>query len=413
MDDFQDDLIELDKLKFVKDKCVENNLLEETEDIMLYSNMYPIIFTKDIDIYEYPFSISPKVYEENVILKIFREASKELFPIYGYYYRSGPTFFSLKKIEEEKIFITPIYNKGQVIYKLKVHKHGHHSTIKKGQTHDFSEIDEKCIFLIIREILQANKNVHFDRDNLYLENKKKEIEGKNNKYFIHDGYKISIQQTDIGICLIIGIKNKIKGQFTVLDMINSGVNLDDLCGRRFIPFEGSRHQQIYEIYTDRNPMNTNRNYDSKSYTYYEYYKEVLGIEIKDKEQPLISVGSQKWYVPELCTMIGINDDDINDTKFMEKITKKTRIDPDEKIKQIEKCLDLFNETTEEKTNPDLVEVNKKRLENLNSILNDECNTSDKKRQQYGIEIEKLENPIKPYYIRQPTFNNGSNNKLKK
>ena len=187
MDDWKEDLIELDKLKFVKDKCVENNLLKETKNNMLYSNMYPIIFTKDIDIYEYPFSISPKVYEENVILKIFREASKELFPIYGYYYRSGPTFFSLKKIEEEKIFHTPIYDKGQVKYELKVHKHGHHSTIKKGQTHDFSEIDEKCIFLIIREILQANKNVHFDRDNLYLENKKKEIVGKNNKYFIHDG----------------------------------------------------------------------------------------------------------------------------------------------------------------------------------------------------------------------------------
>ena len=110
-------------------------------------------------------------------------------------------------------------------------------------------------------------------------------------------------------------------------------------------------------------------------------------------------------------MIGIIDDDINDNKFMEKITEKTRIDPDEKIKQIEKCLELFTDTTEKKTNPDLVEVSNKRLENLNSILNNICNTSDKKRQQYGIEIEKLEKPIKPYYIRQPTFNNGSNNKL--
>jgi hypothetical protein len=33
---------------------------------------------------------------------------------------------------------------------------------------------------------------------------------------------------------------------------------------------------------------------------------------------------------------------------MEKITKKTRIDSDEKIKQIEKCLELFHETTEKK-----------------------------------------------------------------
>ena len=418
MDDLQDDLIELDKLKFVKDKCVENNLLEETEDIMLYSNMYPIIFTKDIDIYEYPFSISPKVYEENVILKIFREASKELFPIYGYYYRSGPTFFSLKKIEEEKIFSTTIYNKGQVIYKLKVHKHGHHSTIKKGQTHDFSEIDEKCIFLIIREILQANKNVHFDRDNLYLENKKKEIKGENNKYFIHDGYKISIQQTDIGICLIIGIKNKIKGQFTVLDMIKRGVSLDDLCGRRFIPFEGSRHQQIYEFSKDRNPMNTVRQCDGHSMTYYDYYKKELKYEIKDKEQPLIIVinkknkissnNSIKYYIPELSTMIGINEEDSNNNSFMKKIIERTRFEPDTSIKQIEKCLDLFydKDNGNIKTSPITVEVNMKKKENLNTIKEDECKTSDQKRREYGIEIKKQSQPIKPYYIKQPTFNNG-------
>ena len=102
-----------------------------------------------------------------------------------------------------------IYNKGKSEYTLIVGEHGHHSTIKKGQKHEFSEIDEKVIFLIIREILQANPNVHFDRDNLYLENKKKEIIGAN-KYYIHDGYKISIQQADDGICLIIGIKIKLK-----------------------------------------------------------------------------------------------------------------------------------------------------------------------------------------------------------
>ena len=110
-------------------------------------------------------------------------------------------------------------------------------------------------------------------------------------------------------------------------------------------------------------------------------------------------------------MIGINDDDMEDRKFMKKIIEKTRLDPDKKIAQIEKCLDLFYDTTEKKTNPDIVEVDKKRLENLNSILDDKCNTSNKKRLKYGIEIEKFEKPVKPYYIKQPTFNNGKNNKL--
>ena len=98
------------------------------------------------------------------------------------------------------------------------------------------------------------------------------------------------------------------------------------------------------------------------------------IEIKDKNQPLIltknikptSINKEKdkdiietniikenkpppkYYIPELCTMIGINDDDMEDRKFMAKIIEKTRLDPDKKIDQIKKCLDLFYDTTEKK-----------------------------------------------------------------
>ena len=87
------------------------------------------------------------------------------------------------------------------------------------------------------------------------------------------------------------------------------------------------------------------------------------------------------------------------------------MEPDKQIKQIEACLTLFYDKTEKKTYPKIVEKDGKKIENLNSIINDECNTSDKKRLEYGIEIEKFSTPVRPYYIRQPTFNNGKNNKL--
>ena len=158
---------QLEGIKFNKKECVKQKLLEESNDIMLYSNLYPITFNEDIDIFEYAFNIEPKIHEENIILKIFREASKSIFDIYGYYYRSGPHFFALKEINDKNELIVNIIDNGKYEYKLTVYKAGHHSTIKKGQKHGFSEIDEKVIFLIIREILQANPNVHFDRDNLY------------------------------------------------------------------------------------------------------------------------------------------------------------------------------------------------------------------------------------------------------
>ena len=335
-------LIEIKKVKFNMHKCVENNLFE-TNDEILYSNLYPIKFTKDIDMYEYYFKIEPEIHEENIILKIFRKASPFLFKTYGYYYRSGPSFFATKSVNERIKFKVIM---GEIEYILDVHKYGHHSKIKRGQTHGFSEIDEKVIFLIIREILQANPQVHFDRDNLYLDCQKYPVNSNGAcRYFIDDGYKISIQQADCGICLIIGVKKKIKGNFTVYDMMKKPykTNIKSLIGRRFIPFEGSRHQQITEIDIDRNPINTTKNYKHKTRTYYEYYKKILNIEIKDKKQPLILTSTRnysrpKYYIPELCTMIGINNEDISDYKFMQEIIEKTRLEPDKKIQEIRKCL---------------------------------------------------------------------------
>lgn len=81
---------------------------------------------------------------------------------------------------------------------------------------------------------------------------------------------------------------------------------------------------------------------------------------------------------------------------MEQIIQQTRLTPDNKIKQIEKCIDLFVDTTEIKS-----KHNDKEGENLNTIYYDENYTSKKKLEYYGIEISKLKKPIIPYmYLNQ-------------
>lgn len=74
-------------------------------------------------------------------------------------------------------------------------------------------------------------------------------------------------------------------------------------------------------------------------SYYDYYKNVLKVTIKDKNQPLILVYPKyfnyltvdekkyfypKCYVPELYTMIGINDEDVANYIFMEKIMNQIK-----------------------------------------------------------------------------------------
>ena len=413
-----DDKDNLKGIKFNKEKCVEDGLLEETDDNKLYTNLYPIKFTKPIQICEYPFIIKPECHEESIILKILREASPKLFKIYGYYYRSGNSFFAVRCVQKYNEFKVVIHHRGWLEYTISVQATPKATTIEKGKTHDFEEFEEKVLFLVIREILSANPYVHFDRDNLYLENKKEEIKAYNNTYYIHDGYKISIQQAAIGLCLIIGVKNKIKGKLTVLDYIkdaNNDEEIEKLYGRRFIPYEGSRSQVIGYIDYDRNPVNTIRNYKQETFSYYNYYKKIWNIEIKDKNQPLIFVNVRdpqykekpKYYVPELCYLVGIDEEDTRDFKFMQEVIERTRLNPDEKIKQIEKCLDLFMETAEKKSVNNDVEG-----ENLNTIYDDVNNTSKKKMEFYGIEISKLnQKQIKPYYVCQPSFNNKLNDNL--
>ena len=410
-----DDLKAHKGLKFNKEKCVECNLLEENEDMQLYSNLYPIKFEKYIEIFEYPFEIYPACHEENIILKIIRQTSPEIFKDYGYYYRSGNNIYAVKNVKEEKRYKVVVVYKGWLQYTVTIKNSVNSSKIEKGQKGGLTPIQEKVLFLVIREILSANPYVHFDRDCLYLENVKEEVNSENNTYYIHDGYKISLQQADIGICLIIGIKNKIKGKFTVYDFLsNKEEENEPLIGRKFIPFEGSRSQIISYIDLDKNPVNTMRNYRQETFSYFNYYKKIWNVEIKHKDQPLIEVEvkdtqnkiSPKYYVPELCYLVGIDDEDMRENQFMKQVIEKTRLDPDKKIEQIEKCIDLFISTDFKSKHNDA------KGENFNTIYGDEKYTSQKKLEGYGIVIDKLENkPIKPYYVSQPTFNNETDDNL--
>ena len=267
-------------VNFNKNICLKNGLFEKGDE--LYTNLYPIKFKRKIIIYQYSFKIDPECHEESVILKIIRDQSYYIYKKYGYYYRSGDNIYAMYQVNRLRTFKAIIHDKGWLEYKIIIQPCKIDSVIEEGQTHNFTQVQEKMIFLIIREILSANPNVHFDRDNLYLENEKEEVICNHNSYYIHEGYKISIQQASIGICLIIGVKNKIKGKLSVLDFIknNNEDEIYKLNGRRFIPYEGSRSQVISYIDFDRNPMNTIRNYRQETLNYYDYYDKIWNINKK-------------------------------------------------------------------------------------------------------------------------------------
>ena len=419
-------------IKFNVENMIKNKLLENKVNIFV--NAFPIKFNKDINVHKYPFTIVPETNEEYIISNIFRKLYLEIFKIYGNFYRSGTNFYSVKEVSEPKDFSIEIVDKGKIEYTIRVDKKAETSIIKKYQTLNFSQIHENIIFMIIREILTTNPNVKVDKDNFYLENNPQKIDGTGQSYYIHDGYKLSLKQTEVGLCLIVGIKNRVKGDLNVYDALmyddrNYGYDIEErienLIGKRFVPEGSSKSKQIYDISQDKTPSNKSINYGKETYTnYIKFFKDELKKEIKYPHQPMILVKRKgpenetkfSYYVPEFCTLNGINQYDIEDFNFMNELAEYTKLEPDKKIKQIYKCLDLFKDKTERKQKDDKKEEDKKEEKEENAINeikeNDIYNTSDKKREFYGIELEtsKLKN-LFSYHLKQPTFNNEKNTNL--
>ena len=325
----------ISQIKEINLNINDHYLIENNYEKYLYSNLFSINFTKDIIIYEYPFKTKPEVYDDNIIFQIFKGISQGIYNIYGHYYRSENSIFAFKKIIDKNNIS---FFSNNIEYCIQINKYNNLSIINKGKKNNFSQNEEKMIFLILRDILKANPYIHFDKDSFYLENIKHEInENENNKYYIYDGYKISLLQSDIGLCLVIGIKNRIKGKFTVYDLLsNNHYNFEDLIGLKFVSFHESRSQKISYIDKDKNPLNTSLNLNNITLSIYNFYQKVLGIKIKDKNQPLIIVDSkkpqfenkQKYYVPELCTVLGINEIDPHNYILMKKVINYIQLNPE-------------------------------------------------------------------------------------
>ena len=80
---------------------------------------------------------------------------------------------------------------------------------------------------------------------------------------------------------------------------------------------------------------------------------------------------------------------------MKELAEYTRLEPDKVIKQIDKCIDLFKDETKRKSKEEEKKDNKEdKKEVKNEIIEkdkkiDLYNTSNKKREFYGIDIIKI------------------------
>jgi aubergine-like protein len=134
--------------------------------------------------------------------------------------------------------------------------------------------------------------------------------------------------------------------------------IENLIGKRFVPEGSTKSKLIYDIDKDLTPKNSSTNYGKELFpNFIEFFQKVFKKKVEHEDQPLILVkvkgpqGEDKLnkYVPEFCWLNGINENDINSFEFMKKLSQETKLEPDEKVKKIDKCIHLFYDKTEKKT----------------------------------------------------------------
>ena len=379
----------------------------------VYANLYEIFLTKTLKIYQYPYKVEPEVEAGDFTIrnKIYKSCYLNLKAIFGECLISGDSLFGTKKIEEMKDVKTAIYNKksGRTEYKLLFEKCRTERTINKEDVWKDS-LTKQFLELIIRDILHSNPKLDFYKDIFVLTTDKKTIEQDNISVTFYPGFTTSFMETDRGNFLNVTLKNKIIQNESVLNYINQNYDgyktkpglqkemNEDLKGRPFKTSYKKGNFKIDEIIFDRTPKTHTINYEGKTRNLVEYYKKAHDLQIKDINQPLILVrtiynGSPQstYYVPELCSLSGLEDSDTKNGQFMKELASYTKLQPNDRVKKTNEFIKLLEDDSTDEQHPI---------------------SAKKKKEQYGIDIKPTSNLFDAYYIEETKLVGGKNKSVK-
>jgi aubergine-like protein len=361
-----------------KPKINPKNLKYITNTKSIYANLYQIILSKDLLVYQYPFSVTPEIEAGDSRMRqaLFKGCSRQLKSIYGECLISGDSLYGLKKVEELKSVKSNLELKGKVdSYVLDFSKFVKEKTIKQQDVLR-DELTKQFIELLIKDILHANPKLEFYKD-LFVYKKKKTIESGNVSVNFYPGFTTSFMETDNGNFLNVTLKNKIIQSDSILDVLkdkeydvkqNQKDIREDLQDKSFkVSYGNENKYKIDDILFDRDPKKQTINYNGKSINLIEYYNKKYKIKIKDEKQPLIVVHSKtkngepqnNYFVPELCFLENLEDSAKKDGNFMKLLAQYTKLDPSDRVKKTNEFIKLLEDPSKDPKHPEKLSAKEK------------------------------------------------------
>ena len=362
------------------------NLGEEAKKVQQYAIHYEPI----IDIDNYPLK-----------RKIIRQLRKDLTGEFEKYAQAGDTIFVFAKNPKEKVSLET--KVGDILYKVTFDKTSNSVNCRNINKKTKDSIKVKSFLeSVIKNIFMANNHmVRFD-DRSFYDYQNASPFGKSGAK-IWSGFSTAVAITESGLFLRVNDKNKLITGKTAYDKMKEigslyGGNLrseecqreilDYFRGRTVIATYGNyRAYRIGDISFDRNINNLEFDIEKEGkkakINIKNYYDQQYKIHIKDEEQPLLieeqprrrnnnndeNPQTLRYLIPELVFLTGIDELDDRDRA---EIISKSKFQPSEKVKRIEKGFSYLKNTE------------KKKVKKKDKII--ELHSPNEIRMEWGITI---------------------------
>ena len=378
----------------------------------VYVNLFEIKMKKQLTLYQYPFTINPPIGSSDMLIrnKLFKRSNRQLKKIFGDCFISGFCLYSMKEINENNRIACPLYLNGRNEYLIEFSKFENKRTIEQKDIQK-DPLSKQFIEMIIKDILCSNPKLEFYKDIFVLTNHKKTIETNNVSISFYPGFKTSFVETDSGNYLNITLKNKIIQNEAIYDYLNhykykNNKDLqnkikEDLIGRSFKVCYAKSNYKIDDIIFDKTPKNTSINYEGRTVNLIEFYSISHQLKIKNENQPLILVRKADsqgqpislYFVPEFCSLSGLEDEATKDGYFMKELEKYTKLDPTIRVNKTNEFLYLLSDNERDPNYPDKL-------------------SSKEKCELYGIEVQPVSHFFHAYYMEETKLCSGNNKNIR-
>jgi aubergine-like protein len=277
--------------------------------------------------------------------------------------------------------------------------------ILKKEDSQKDNLTKQFIEILVKDILLSNPKLEFDKGVFILKTDKKVIETERVSINYYRGFTTRFVETEKGNYINVSLKNKIESTQNILEYLqkrnyrnqNNQYDIKNKLEGRLFYFEKKKYK-IDEILFDRNPKNQTIYVDGKNISILEYYSKKYNFNIKDFNQPLIlniKNGPQgkklnSYYIPELCTFSGLDEQEQQDGFFMKELSKTTKIDPMTRIELTNKFLEFLKD-------PDKIDNNQLSAKEKSDL--------------YGIEVKLPNEPFRGYLMKETKLIAGNNKKM--